>query len=144
MIRRAILPGVVAAGVAFLAGSLLGGMDAGASALVGIAVVLGNFAAHGASLAWASTVSVTAVQVVALVGVAVRLGLIVGVMLLLSTMAWFSPLAFGLAVVPATLGLLAFEAVLVGRGRLGTALDLPPDEAAARAHDHLAAKGRSG
>lgn len=140
MVRRAILPGAVAAGVAFLAGSLLGGVEAGASALVGIAVVLGNFAAHGASLAWASTISVTAVQVVALVGVAVRLGLIVGVMLLLSTMAWFSPLAFGLAVVPATLALLAFEAILIGRRKLGTALDLPPDEVAARAHDRLGAK----
>jgi hypothetical protein len=140
MVRRAILPGVAAAAVGSLAGYLFGGVDAGASALVGIAVVLGNFAAHGYSLASASTVSVTAVQVVALAGVAIRLGLVVGVMLLLSTTAWFSSLAFGLTVVPATLGLLAFEAILVGRRKLGTALDLPPDEAAARAHRRLAAR----
>jgi ATP synthase protein I len=140
MARRAVLPGAVAAGLAFLVAFLVGGGDAGWSAGIGIAVVLANFTAHAYSLAWASTVSITAVQVVALAGFAVRLGVIVGLLVLLDTMSWFSPLAFGLTVVPATLALLAYEAHLVVNRRLGTDLDLPPDAAAARAHGRLAAK----
>jgi ATP synthase protein I len=140
MARRAVLPGAVAAGLAFLVAFLVGGGDAGWSAGIGIAVVLANFTAHAYSLAWASTVSITAVQVVALAGFAVRLGVIVGLLFLLNTMSWFSPLAFGLTVVPATLALLVYEAHLVVNRRLGTDLDLPPDSAAARAHERLAAK----
>jgi ATP synthase protein I len=140
MARRAVLPGAGAAVLAFLVGFLVGGGDVAWSAAIGIAVVLANFTAHAYSLAWASTVSITAVQVVALAGFAVRLGVIVGLLFLLNTMSWFSPLAFGLTVVPATLALLVYEAHLVANLRLGTDLDLPPDAAAARAHERLAAK----
>jgi hypothetical protein len=102
-------------------------------------VVVANFAAHGASLAWASTISISAVHAVALGGVVVRLGVIVGLLFLLNTMAWFSPLAFALAVVPGTLALLAFEAKLTLAG-LGGTLQIPPDDAAARAAERLAAR----
>ena len=47
----------------------------------------------------------------------------------LSRLAWFSPLAFGLAVVPATLLLLGYEMKLLAGG-LGTELQIPPTEAA--------------
>jgi hypothetical protein len=139
MVRRAVLPAVLGIVVAGALGWLISGVDAAWSAAVGVAIVALNFAAHGLSLAWASTISVSAVFAVALGGFAVRLGIVVGAMFALDTLESFSPLAFGLAVVPATLLLLAFEAQLVSRG-LGATLEIPADPAAARAGSALAAR----
>jgi hypothetical protein len=139
MVRRALLPGAAAVPLAAAAGLGLGGPDAAASAAVGVVLVVANFAAHGLSLAWAAGVSVSAVHIVALVGVVIRLGAIVGLMFALNGLAWFSPLAFGLAVVPGTLGLLAYEAKLA-LGGLGGALQIPADPVAARASERLAAR----
>ena len=139
MVRRAIVPSavafLVASGVAFA----LGGVGVALSAAIGVAVVFVNFAAHGWSLGRASTISITAVHAVALVGPVVRIGIVVGLMFALDTLAWFSPLAFGLTVVPATVGLLAYEARLTMRG-VGAQLQIPADPSAARAGDALAAK----
>lgn len=139
MVRRAFRPFLVAFPVAFLAGWVLSDTGAGASAAIGIALVYANFAAHGASLAWASQISITAVHAAALIGPVVRLGFIVGLMFALNTLAWFSPLAFGLAVVPGTLLLLVYEARLTMRG-LGGMLQVPADPAATRAAEILAAR----
>lgn len=132
MVRRALVPAVAALVLATALGALFGGPDAAVSAGIGIVLVYVNFAAHGLSLAWASTVSVVAVQVVAFVGFIVRLAVIVAVMFALNTLAWFSPVAFGLTVVPATMLLLGFEARLAIRG-LGAQLQIPADPSAARA-----------
>lgn len=129
MIRRAIAPGVVALLVATGLGWVLGGPGAALSAGIGIVLVWLNFVAHGLSLAWASTVSPAAVMGTALGGFIVRLGIIVGVMVALDTLPWFSPLAFGLAVMPATLLLLGYEARLVAGG-VGAQLEVPADPAA--------------
>ncbi len=134
MVRRALVPFLVALPLAFLAGWALSGLGAGSSAAIGIALVFANFAAHGASLAWASGISITAVHATALLGPVVRLGIIVGLMFALDALTWFSPLAFGLAVVPGTLLLLVYEARLAMRG-LGGALQIPAEPAAARAAD---------
>lgn len=131
LVRRAVVPSLGALPAALVAGWVAGGPGSGASAASGILVVLLNFAAHGLSLAWASRVSIAAVQAVALGGFVVRLGAIIGLMFALDRLEWFSPLAFGLAVVPATLLLLAYEARLVIRGT-GAALDIPADPAAVR------------
>lgn len=139
MIRRALLPGAAAVPVAYAAGALFGGPAAGASAAIGVVVVLANFAAHGWSLAWASGISIALVQGVALGGLVVRMGVVVGLMFALNTLGWFSPLAFGLAVVPGTIALLAFEARLAMRG-LGSALQIPPDGVAVRAAERLASR----
>jgi len=139
MVRRALVPSLLAVPAAFLIGLALGGPDAGASAAVGTAVVFANFAAHGLSLAWASTISIPAVHAVALGGFALRLAVVVAVMFALNTLDWFSPLAFGLAVVPATLLLLVYEARLAIRG-LGSSLQIPADPAAVRAAETLAAR----
>ncbi|MBI4260509.1 MAG: hypothetical protein HY658_08075 [Actinobacteria bacterium] len=141
MVRRALVPGAVASALAFILGSLFAGSDVAASATLGIAVVVANFAAHGLSLAWAAGVSVTAVQVVALLGFALRLGVIVVLMLVLNALtAWFSALAFALAVVPATILLLSYETFVMLRLRVGTQLEIPADPAAVRAAERLAAK----
>jgi hypothetical protein len=143
MVRKALVPGALAVPIAYGAGLLLAGAGPAASAAIGAFVVLGNFAVHGLSLAWASRVSIPAVHAVALGGAIVRLGVIVATMFALAATEWFSPVAFGLAVVPGTVALLVYEARLVARG-LGGALQIPPDPAAARAAEALAAREASG
>jgi hypothetical protein len=139
LVRRALVPSAVAVPLSLLIGWALAGPGVGVSAAIGIALVFANFAAHGLSLAWASRVSIVAVQVVALAGFVVRLGVVVAAMFALNTLAWFSPLAFGLAVVVATLSLLVYEARLVLRGMGGT-LMIPADPVAAQAARALAAR----
>jgi hypothetical protein len=139
MVRRAIVPSALAFVVAVAVSWALGGPGAAASAAIGVAVVFANFAAHGWSLGRASTVSITAVHVVALVGPVVRIGIVVGLMFALDTLAWFSAVAFGLTVVPVTIGLLVYEARLMMRG-VGGELQIPADPAAVRANAALAAK----
>lgn len=136
MVRRALAAGGVALPVALTAGFLAVGVDGAASAGLGVAVVVSNFAAHGLSLAWAARISISAVQAVALGGFLVRMGVITGLLFGLDRTAFFSPLVFGLAVAAATLGLLGYEVRLVAAG-LGGRLDLPPDPAAVRARDGL-------
>ena len=133
------MPSLIALPAAYLAGLALSGPGAAASAAIGVAVVFLNFAAHGLSLAWASTVSISVVHAVALVGPVVRIAVIVVLMFALNTLEWFSPLAFGLAAVPGTLLLLAYEARLAIRG-LGGMLQIPADPAAVRAAETLAAR----
>lgn len=139
MVRRAIVPSLLAFVVASVVAWALGGPGAAVSAAIGVAVVFTNFAVHGWSLGRASTISITAVHAVALVGPVVRIGIVVGLMFLLDTLAWFSPLAFGLTVVPATIALLVYEARLTMRG-VGGQLQIPADPSAARASAALAAK----
>ena len=98
MVRKALVPAAVALALVVMVGFLVGGPGAAASAGIGIAIVYVNFATHGIS-AWASTVSVGTVMGVALGGFAIRLAIIVGAMFALNTLSWFSPAAFGLAVV---------------------------------------------
>ena len=139
MVRRAIVPSALALVVASAIAWLLGGPEAAASAAIGIVIVFANFGVHGWSLGRASMISITAVHVVALVGPVVRIGVVVGLMFALNTLGWFSPVAFGIAVVPATIGLLAYEARLTMRG-VGAQLQIPADPSAARARASLAAK----
>ena len=126
MVRRAILPSVLAFAIATIVAAVLGGAGAALSAAIGVIVVSANFAVHGWSLGRASTISITAVHAVALVGPVVRIGVIVGLMFLLDTFAWFSPVAFGLTVVPATIALLVYEARLTMRG-VGGQLQIPAE-----------------
>lgn len=143
MVRRALVAGGLALPPTIAAGAWAGGWEAGASAGLGLIVVVANFAAHGLSLAWAAGVSVVAVQVVALGGFVVRMGVITGLLFALDRTAFFSPLVFGLTVVAATVSLLGYEAKLVAGG-LGGTLDLPPDRAAVRAGERLRLREGSG
>jgi hypothetical protein len=139
MVRRALPFGPPAIVLALLVGAAAGGWNVGWSAAIGVGVVYVNFIVHGLSLARAARVSLTALAAVAAGGFIVRLGVIVAFMFLLNRFGWFSPLAFGLAVVPATLLLLGYEARLMTRG-LGAELQIPPAESAAKAAAKLASK----
>jgi hypothetical protein len=124
MVRRMAPFALPAAVLAFVVGSMAGGWNAGWSAFIGVAIVALNFVAHGLSLARAARSSLTALGAVAVGGFVIRLGLIVAIMFALNRLEFFSPLAFGLAVVPATMLLLAFEMKLLAGG-VGQHLRLP-------------------
>jgi hypothetical protein len=109
MVRSALPLFAPAVLVAVLAGAVLGGFDAAWSAGVGVVVVALNFAVHGMSLSRAARRSLTTLAAVAAGGVVVRLAVIVAVMAVLNAFTPFSPLAFGVAVAPATMLLLAYE-----------------------------------
>ena len=127
MVRRGVWFGPPAFVLSLAIGAAAGGWNIGRSAAIGIAVVLANFVAHGVSLAWAARRSLTVLAAVAMGGFIVRLGAIVAVMFFLNRLSFFSPLAFGLAVVPATILLLVFEMRLLAGG-LGSELRLPKKE----------------
>ena len=116
LVRR-VLPFVpLALLAAFAIGWLAGGSGAAWSAAIAIAVVAGNFVAFALSIAWAARISPTMLAIVALGGYLVRLIVFTMVLVGLNTLAWFSPLAFVLALVPAVIALLVYEArILSGR-----------------------------
>ncbi len=116
MVRRAIPWGVPALGVALGVGHLFGDWATAWSAAIGVGIVLLNLVAHGLSMAWAARISPTMIFAVGMAGFVLRLATIAITLVLLNQLGWFSPVAFALAVVPATIFLLVYEArVLSGR-----------------------------
>jgi len=109
LIRRVSPFALPAAILAYVVGALFGGADAGWSAAIAIVLVYLNFLANAYSLAWAASVSPTIVSIVALGGYAARLIIYTLALVGLNQLAWFSPLAFVLALVPAIIALLVFE-----------------------------------
>ncbi|MGZ5213274.1 MAG: hypothetical protein ACXWEG_08735 [Actinomycetota bacterium] len=116
LIRRVSPFAAPAAIVAYAAGALFGSTSAGWSAAIAIVIVYLNFVANALSIAWAASISATLVSIVALGGYVVRLIVYTIALVLLNQLSWFSPVAFALALVPAIVGLLIYEArALSGR-----------------------------
>jgi ATP synthase protein I len=116
LVRRVLpfvpLVAVVAVGLGYVAG----GADAAWSAAIGIAIVTANFLMFALSIAWAATISPTMIAIVALGGYLVRLLVFTVALVILTKLSWFSPVAFALTLVPATIALLVYEAkALSGR-----------------------------
>jgi hypothetical protein len=130
IVRRVVPFGPPAAFLALLIGGLAVNWGVGASAAIGVVVVMANTMANAALLSRAARISLTAYAAAVMGGFIVRLGVILALMFGLNTIAWFSPLAFGLAVVPATILLLALEMKLVAGG-LGQELRIPQTPAKA-------------
>jgi hypothetical protein len=128
IVRRVVPFGPPAALLALLTGGLTVSWGVGASAAIGVGVVVANTMANAALLSRAARISLTAYAAAVMGGFTVRLGVILALMFGLSRIGWFSPLAFGLAVVPATILLLALEMRLVAGG-LGQELQIPPTPA---------------
>jgi hypothetical protein len=116
LVRR-VLPFVpVAVLAAFSAGWLIAGAGSAWSAAIAVLIVALNFVAFALSIAWAAQVSPTMLAIVALGGYLVRLIVFTMVLVGLNTLAWFSPLAFVCALMPAVIALLVSEAkILSGR-----------------------------
>jgi hypothetical protein len=127
LVRRAAPFFVPACGLALVIGAVAGGWSVAWSATLGVAIVAANFALSGLSLSWAARISLTAIAAVVMGGFIVRMAAIVAIMYVLDRFTeWFVPLAFGLAVVPATLILLGFELRLLSRN-VGGDLIIPAD-----------------
>lgn len=140
MAASALRGAVLAVPAAYGLGFAVNGSDAGLTAALGVGIVALNFAVHGWTLAWAARISVTVLQVVALGGVLVRLGVIVGLLVALDRLTFFSPVVFVVAVAASTAVLLVYEARLVARG-MGGQLEIPPSPIAVRAAERLAERG---
>jgi ATP synthase protein I len=118
LVRR-VLPFVpLVAVAAFLIGYAIGGSGVAWSAVIGVVIVTANFLTFALSIAWAATISPTMLAIVALGGYLVRLIVFTLALVLLTKLSWFSPVAFALTLVPATIALLVYEAkILSGRMR---------------------------
>jgi len=110
LIRKVTPFALPAAVLAFAAGWLAGGPGAAWSAAIAIVIVYVNFLANAFSLAWAAGVSPTMVSIVGIGGYVVRLMIYTIALVLLNQLSWFSPVAFALALVPAIVALLIYEA----------------------------------
>jgi hypothetical protein len=127
LVRMVVPFGPPAALAALLIGRLAVDWGAGWSAAIGIAVVVANAVANAILLSRAARISLTAYSAAVMGGFVVRLAVIVAIMLGLNRLSWFSPLAFGLAVVPATILLLGYEMKLVAGG-VGQELQIPDQD----------------
>ncbi len=109
VVRRVLPFTPLAVAIAFGLGYLLGDAGVAWSASLAVILVAINLVASGLSLAWATRISPVAVYAVGLGGFALRLFVFLGVLLALDQLAWFSPVAFAAAFVPATVALLGYE-----------------------------------
>jgi hypothetical protein len=129
LVRRAVPFVPFAFVLALVVGGVSAGWPVGWSAAIGVLLVATNAVVNAEVLARTARISLTAYAAGVVGGFVVRLGAIVAAMFGLSRLSWFSPLAFGLAVVPATVLLLGYEMKLLARG-LGSELQIPPTGAA--------------
>ena len=89
--------------------TMIWGTRGASSAAVAIAVVAVNLVLAAVGLSWAAKVSLNAIMVVSLLGFAVRMGLVVGVLFLVRDAGWVHMTALGVTVIVTHLGLLFWE-----------------------------------
>lgn len=92
-----------------LVGALVAGVDGALSAGIGVALVLVNFVAAAASLAWAARINLGVLMGVSLFGYVVRISAMFGVVFLLRDLDWIHLAVLGCTLVVTHLGLLAWE-----------------------------------
>lgn len=105
MVRRA-LP---VAPVVMIFAALGWGGDGAASAAYGIALVLVNFMASAALLAWSARISLAFLMATALSGYVLRLAVIFGAVYLVRNLSWVELWPLGLTIIVSHLGLLFWE-----------------------------------
>lgn len=109
LVKRA-LP-VVPMAIAF--GALLAGWSGAISATYALALVVVNFLVAAWMMTVAARISVGLLMASVLFGYVLRLGLILGATLLVVNTSWFEALPFGITLIAAHLGLLAWETKFV-------------------------------
>lgn len=108
--RDLVRRGLLAAPAAVAVGALLAGVDGALSVAFALALVVANFWASAALLAWATRISYALVMGVALFGFLVRIALVGGAVWAVRDQPWVAELPLGLALVAGHLGLLLWEA----------------------------------
>jgi hypothetical protein len=102
--------GVYVAPAVILVAFLLRGGDGAWSAAIGLALALANFLATAAGLSWAARRSPNLLMAAAFAGFAVRMGVVLGVMLLADALfGWVDVIVLGLTLFVTHLGLLFWE-----------------------------------
>jgi hypothetical protein len=101
--------GLLLAPVVILVAGLISGWDGTASAAIALAIVCLNFTLAALSVGWAAKISPVMVGGVALGGYVVRLGLILGALILLRHVSWIVLPWLGFTLVGAHLALLFWE-----------------------------------
>ncbi len=95
---------------------LIQGWSGAIAALVGVAIVVGNFLLGGWIMSRAARVSMNLYHAAALFGFLIRLGLITVTMLIIANVTDLDRMAMGISVVVSYLVLLSWEAVAVMNG----------------------------
>ena len=108
--RDLVRRGLLAAPVGIALGALVAGAGGAASVAFALGLVVANFWASAAMLAWATRISYALVMGVALFGFLVRLALVGAAVWAVADQAWVAELPLGLALVAGHLGLLLWEA----------------------------------
>lgn len=105
LLRRAlpVLP------VPIVIGALVAGVDGALSAATGLALVLANFVAAAASLAWAARINLGVLMGVSLFGYLLRVSVMFGAVFLLRELDWVHVGILGCTIVVMHLALLAWE-----------------------------------
>lgn len=101
--------GLLLAPLVILVAGLVSGWDGTASAAIALGIVCLNFTLAALSVGWAAKISPEMVGGVALGGYVVRLGLILGALVLLRHMSWIVLPWLGFTLVGAHLALLFWE-----------------------------------
>ena len=89
--------------------TMIWGTQGASSAAVAIGLVAVNLVLAAVGLSWAAKVSLNAIMVVSLLGFAVRMGLVCGVLFLVRDAGWVHMTALGVTVIVTHLGLLFWE-----------------------------------
>jgi len=95
---------------------ILQGWSGAVAALVGVAIVVGNFLLGGWIMSRAARVSMSMYHAAALFGFLVRLGLITASMLIIANVTDLDRMALGISVVVSYMVLLSWEAVAMVNG----------------------------
>ena len=126
--RDLVLRGLKALPVAMLAGVVGWGYAGLASVAFAALLVLANFWASAAMLAWAARTSLSLLMGVSLFGFLLRIGAIIGAVLLGADQAWVAPVPLGATLLIAHLGLLLWEARFVSASLAFPGLKPGPQE----------------
>jgi hypothetical protein len=141
MAARALVPGAVIAGGAFVIGYLVGGWVSAVSAFLGVALISVTFALYVLALGWARRTSPGAWAGVTLFGWLMRVGVVIGCLFAVDALKG-DVAAFGISAIAAALAVAVYEAWYVLSGRLQVPIDL--DAAPTAGHSPLpAGAGRS-
>jgi hypothetical protein len=125
--RDLVRRGLPAAPLIIAVSALLWGVNGALSSAYGVALVLLNFVIAAVLLAWAAGVSLTMLMIASLGGFVLRMGLIVGSVLLVKDAGWVSLAALCVTILITHLGLLLWETRYVSASLAFPALK-PPRE----------------
>jgi len=111
IVKRSLVVGPIAVGIAWAIRGHIGAL----SALLGVAIVVGNFLISGWLLSTAIKISLSAYHAAALFGFVLRLALIAGAMFAVAALFDVDRYAMGIAAVGSYLVLLTLEAIAMSR-----------------------------